>query len=460
MAWPWIIGGAIVGLITIIANSDSSSESSSSSSGPSKAELKGKKEAEICERAIKDMQDFLKSYDQYFAMDEGNAIATRAIFQKTNFLRNDIANLEKASTSFLEAYEKKGNDAIKADLACLESLAASLNEFNPESFSVSSCPLYITPSHRTRELLEQMLFLQTLYNDTQNYQGVNIPKELKKYATSTPTLTPLLHTWAGLLLNAKSPLPRIVVCGLLKAGKSSLLNMLTNHIDDECFKVDVVRATVQEQTFEYNGMIFIDTPGLDADKKDEENAWDTYTKADIFIYVNATGEAIKEQEINFIKRLYNERCATAKEIIVVITNCEKFLQDKNTLNRLLMDFNNKLEELLQVRPWLQAISNTRYKKGKKDGKNMLIESSGIPALQEHLQAVCDKFASDNGGTRKNDMLGISEIFARHIEKDLEKAQKNSENALEKDNRVLIGMIDEYHQLCLNWQKEVKQYTAM
>ena len=58
--------------------------------------------------------------------------------------------------------------------------------------------------------------------------------------------------------------PLIAVCGLMNTGKSYLLNMLTQHIDQEYFKTADQRETAANKTLETEQYIYLDTPGLDA----------------------------------------------------------------------------------------------------------------------------------------------------------------------------------------------------
>lgn len=66
-----------------------------------------------------------------------------------------------------------------------------------------------------------------------------------------PTIEQLEDSCQGFLQEAScSPKPIIAAWGLVKAGKSSLLNMLSGHIEDEFFKTGVVRTTRLNQQLE------------------------------------------------------------------------------------------------------------------------------------------------------------------------------------------------------------------
>jgi 50S ribosomal subunit-associated GTPase HflX len=64
--------------------------------------------------------------------------------------------------------------------------------------------------------------------------------------------------------NAPPEKPVIAACGLMNAGKSYLLNMLTQHIEQEYFKTADQRETTSNKKLETEQYIYLDTPGLDA----------------------------------------------------------------------------------------------------------------------------------------------------------------------------------------------------
>ncbi len=62
--------------------------------------------------------------------------------------------------------------------------------------------------------------------------------------------------------SSRSDNPVIVTWGLMNAGKSSLLNMLTKHIEQEYFKTNDFRETAVISAYETDQLTYLDTPGL------------------------------------------------------------------------------------------------------------------------------------------------------------------------------------------------------
>ena len=80
--------------------------------------------------------------------------------------------------------------------------------------------------------------------------------------------------------------PIIVTWGLMNAGKSYLLNMLTQHIDKEFFKTNDFRETAIISSYETDQYVYLDTPGLDANAQDNLEALKGVKKADIVLFVH------------------------------------------------------------------------------------------------------------------------------------------------------------------------------
>lgn len=98
----------------------------------------------------------------------------------------------------------------------------------------------------------------------------------------------------------------IVNAGRMNHGKSSLFNSL---LDKNAFETGDIRVTLKKTGEYYKSHVkFIDTPGLDADKKDDEEAFEAYNDANMVIFVHTpkVGELHKDEleRINQIKGLF------------------------------------------------------------------------------------------------------------------------------------------------------------
>ncbi len=202
---------------------------------------------------------------------------------------------------------------------------------------------------------------------------MNIDELIKVIPSSSSNLKRLdyLHN------NAK--LPRIAVFGTYNHGKSTLLNAL---IGKNIFKAADKRETIEIQEYEYNGIVWVDTPGLGADiaKKDDQIAKESAFKIADFIFIVhnvQVGELDKEED-----RLY--RCLMRQDknyknkLFLVLTQIDQINQEN------LLKVKGKIQEQipnLKIMP----VSAIRFSKGKEEGKQKLVEVSGIPEVLDFVE---------------------------------------------------------------------------
>ena len=206
-------------------------------------------------------------------------------------------------------------------------------------------------------------------------------QKLNQYLNDGGQLTSALDS---ALAATAQPL-RITTCGLLKAGKSSLLNALTDHLETELFATGAVRTTVQNQTLSHQDFIFVDTPGLDATEEDDKEAWNALSTADVLLFVHDPGVGELDQaEINFLSKLAGQPGAQQgleERLVVILTRLDS---NEEVIDAIAQKVQNQIKNCLGIEPRLFQISFTSYQKGKLEGKQKLVEYSRIPILQQHI----------------------------------------------------------------------------
>lgn len=177
--------------------------------------------------------------------------------------------------------------------------------------------------------------------------------------------------------------PIIAAWGLVKAGKSSLLNMLSGQIEHEFFKTGAVRTTKLNQEFEAERCLFVDTPGLGIDQEDSRNAYKGLDNADVVLFVHAPPGELDQEEIALlgeVKKTYGE--ITEQRLVLVLTQLDK--NQNGSMDCVHQRIKEQLQEILGIQPQCFLVSNSRYRRGVTQGKQSLIDSSGIPQLATHL----------------------------------------------------------------------------
>lgn len=178
--------------------------------------------------------------------------------------------------------------------------------------------------------------------------------------------------------------PHIAAWGLVKAGKSSLLNMLSGHASDEHFQTGDVRTTLANQTLELNDCVLVDTPGLGYSHNDTQQANQGMNAADVVLFVHAPPGELDQEEVTLLDQLRDAYGQNVGErVVLVISQLDK-LQDSD-----LAAVKEKIQRQalihLGTAPECFVISNTRFKTGVEKNKQGLCEKSGIPQLAKHLQ---------------------------------------------------------------------------
>ncbi|SEJ04694.1 50S ribosome-binding GTPase [Azotobacter beijerinckii] len=203
----------------------------------------------------------------------------------------------------------------------------------------------------------------------------------------SPTIEQLEDSCHSFLQEAsQNPKPVIAAWGLVKAGKSSLLNMLSGHIEDEFFKTGVVRTTRLNQELETDHYLLMDTPGLGIDQADSRQAYSGLDNADVVLFVHAPPGELDQEEMELLTQLkatYAED--TEQRLVLVLSQLDK--DQDGALERIRQRIQEQLQERFGIQPKCFLVSNSRYRKGAAQGKQTMIDSSGIPQLAGHLDGL-------------------------------------------------------------------------
>lgn len=203
-----------------------------------------------------------------------------------------------------------------------------------------------------------------------------------------PGAQPLFEQLNGMQQN-KSALPKVVVYGVYNSGKSSLLNSLTGHVEHEYFSTRDIPETKATKTLEQQGICYVDTPGLDVDVADTQQANAGVDQADILMFVHKLSAGpIQMQEMATMQKLVTGH-GKPEQVIAVLTGSEGAAEQQGLIN----EISAQLKALIpHCTPFL--VSNPRFQKGVRESKQPLIHHSGIPQLLEDLEGRVAKLAKN------------------------------------------------------------------
>lgn len=225
----------------------------------------------------------------------------------------------------------------------------------------------------------------------------------------------------------------LVNAGRMNHGKSSLLNSLSGQLDD-VFEVQDKRTTIKNKEYRYrDNVIFIDTPGLNADDSDDREAIKAYEKANVIVFVhNVSVGDIRKEEIRDLKTIascFSSLEELSKHFVLVLTGKDS-IQTKEDLIAIRTKIEMDIKKVIKFSNLtIFEVSNTTYRKGIREGKDKLVEHSGIPQLQKYLNQFIDANQMD--------------VTVKSCEKiDLLTIKYTSQ--LEKQKLALINHLDREH----------------
>lgn len=214
--------------------------------------------------------------------------------------------------------------------------------------------------------------------------------------------------------------PRIAAWGVVKAGKSSLLNMLSGHALQEHFETGVVRTTRVNQELELEHYVLIDTPGLGIDQDDSQEAMEGLDLADVLLFVHAPPGELDEEEVDLLMTLRNAYGdAIEQRLVLVLSHLDK---DQNgSMAEVRERIEAQVLRCLGIKPACFEVSSTRYRRGVEIGREGLQGKSGIPALALHLNALSRELGTSLMAVRQKRLdqrsLQLSAMLDEAIERE-------------------------------------------
>lgn len=186
------------------------------------------------------------------------------------------------------------------------------------------------------------------------------------------------------LLAAPGRAPVVSVIGKYNHGKSRLLNELMGR---PAFSVADRRETLVPSAQLHAGVCWLDAPGLDADvdAADDDHALQAaWLKSDIRLFVHAAKEGeLDAGERRLLAALRCDAQRSQRQTLLVLTQVDQ-LVDEAQQQKVMQAIALQTEAMP-----LHAVSSTRYRQGVEAGKRLLLERSGIPALQLALKRAVD-----------------------------------------------------------------------
>lgn len=435
------------------AVTDDSSSSSSYTTGKSKEEIIEEQNEETLRKLEKDTIEFWSKNNRLVCFDSEDDFDTY-IEAVHDFRKKDIS-LTKMKTIYREVTtdKKQALHSISWDNDKLEEmLDYPINDFD----DIVDCINYDNSSYDTfagyKPDFDEISFGQQisqlakelpqgtdyiLSTNSNSYTLLNkssLPSKFK----NNQNLLKILENYE-LAKQAESGLPRIAVCGFLKAGKSSLLNNLIQDTQNNTFAVGVTRETIKNKELEYNGLLFIDTPGIEANKEDTREAWKVYTTSNFLLFVHLAELPLTKQEIDVLQQLQAERKDLSKRVVMVLAQADRAGDNVDALKQ---EVSKQLTDALGFDFPIFPISNTIHQKGFIHGKEKLQEKSGINELNAYLSQMSNTYLKNSAEEQKANTKKYLSEFAEYMKTVKAEHQKKTEQ-IEQEEKELVNQFKNY-----------------
>lgn len=181
----------------------------------------------------------------------------------------------------------------------------------------------------------------------------------------------------------------VVAAGSSNHGKSSLLNALSDN--KGLFPVADIRTTVkQEEKLYKDNIYFVDTPGLNINDIDDNNALLACQKADLILYVHTLKDTVlrknEAESINKIMEMFPKKHDFWERFVLVLTFKEAKKEDEyieilDGVKQSLKNYCNCKNAQYKT----LGVSNSFYWLGRNGNKTELISHSGINELRDYIE---------------------------------------------------------------------------
>ena len=219
-------------------------------------------------------------------------------------------------------------------------------------------------------------------------EGVpDLPEALQQ----RPAVAEAYARYGAAIEGRRSDLPRFAACGMYNAGKSTLLNVLAGHSAEEGapFATGAGRCTLAVAEHRAQGFLAVDTPGIDGDAGDDATAWSGLQAVDYFLYAHSLAAIeIERQEGEFLDRLRRQMPGLKRRFVLVLTHMDAAGSEEE-LARRRQHVVEAIAAVLGFQPVQFAVSAQRFLAGVRTGKPVLVERSGIAALQAWVAGEAD-----------------------------------------------------------------------
>lgn len=243
-----------------------------------------------------------------------------------------------------------------------------------------------------------------------------------------------------------------VTCiGLYNHGKSTLLNVLIKDFEFKTFKTADARETSVNKTVAYGGINYIDTPGLNANKQDDNQVLEVIKNSDITLFVhNVTTGEFSKVEIEFLESIKkyweNPQIFLDRTIFVLsrIDGANSKEDVKNTQDKM----QKQIQDIFHSYSFFISLSAEDYKDGIVNKEDELITQGNVQELEKGIEALSEK---SRQAIQKTKQERLNRKYRELIGK--------LENRMNSNQETLMKFINEQEKRNIEFQSDINKIEA-
>ena len=214
-------------------------------------------------------------------------------------------------------------------------------------------------------------------------------------------------------LNRKNLLTAVAMVGANNATKSSLANVLSGHKED-FFAVGEGPVTHVVASCEFEGRLYIDTPGTGFSNGDDVLAKGAYDEVDVFVMAHRIdGGELDAHEMQWLSDFLS---VYKGELIIAITASDS--KDEEDQLKIKAKIQGQLASINMADTPIVLVSCNRYNAGIEFSSAEFIQLSGIEKLQYEISKACecvDQSRSRKLNKAKDYLMSAIEHYAAILE---------------------------------------------
>ena len=147
---------------------------------------------------------------------------------------------------------------------------------------------------------------------------------------------------------------------------------------------------MENKSYEFNGIVYTDTPGLNATRQDDELALEAVINSDVNIFVHSQNDGeLGKKEMEYLQNLVAQHCTAQMLIgktVFVMNHIESLSEDE--IKKAKQRFIQQIKEIFGLDPILLTAKTVSYTKAMRENKTVLAKQSGVEEIKEQVLKLC------------------------------------------------------------------------